>query len=81
MREVIRIGITKEEKKERKVQYTFYLDEKHGWTESGRQPETKVAPETIYYLGKCNTNGDMFMDIDPDGNICIFKGHLNSGKY
>lgn len=34
----------------------------------------------VYYLGRCNIDGDMFAIYD-DNTIFIAKGKLNSGKY
>jgi len=42
---------------------------------------TPKPNKNVSYLGKCMEHGDMFMDTDDFGNICIWKGHLNSGFY
>lgn len=62
---------------EKPVEFTHrhhYID---GWIEDKSSP---VYYSKIVYLGKCNTDGDMFAAYD-SGSIYIFKGHLNSGKY
>ena len=61
------------------IKFTHYLSDDRGWVEAGRQPHQSNTSD-VYYLGNCKRNGDMFMDIDTCGNICIFKGQLNSGK-
>ena len=72
------IHINEETKSGKPVEFTHYLNESNGWTSGGRGPSKK---NKVFYLGKCATNGDMFMDTDSYGTICIFKGHLNSGEY
>jgi hypothetical protein len=80
MREVIYIN--KEKREEKPVEFTGFLSGRDGWvTGKMRQPKDAIVGKEIFYLGKCNDNGDMFMDVDSTGQICIFKGHLNSGKY
>ena len=36
--------------------------------------------EKIVYLGKCDTDGDMFAAYACDC-VCIYKGNLNNGTY
>lgn len=72
------IHINEETKSGKKVEFTHYLNGNNGWVNSCRGPSIN---NKVFYLGKCNTNGDMFMDTDSYGTICIFKGHLNSGEY
>jgi len=70
------------EKEKEKVKFDAYLEstDARNWdvSEYTRQPSPK---RKIVYMGKCAINGDMFYDVDDAGNICIFKGHLNSGEY
>ena len=46
--------------------------------------DTNLKPinfKKVVYLGKCGVDGDMFAAYTELGNIEIFKGHINSGKY
>jgi len=72
------IHINEETNSNKPVEFTHYLNGSNGWTLTGRGPSKN---NKVFYLGKCKTNGDMFMDADSYGTICIFKGYLNSGKY
>lgn len=79
MKEVIRIdGIVTAEKKP--VEFTHCLRQSNRWFETDANPSDY---ERIVYLGKCNTDGDMFAAYFGKKltTINIFKGHLNSGKY
>lgn len=77
MREVIRIpGITNVN--EKPVEFT-HLMTPVGWGEVSRKDIIKKS-QSIIYLGSCDTEGDMF-SVTGGGLICVFKGHLNSGKY
>lgn len=78
MREVIRI---QEEKTavEDPVKFTDYFDAYEGW--ESFEPETGNNYAKIVYLGKCESDGDMFAVYRLNGEIDIFKGYLNSGKY
>ena len=48
------------------------------WIKTSDKPQDHTD---IVYLGKCDTDGDMFSAKDVLGNILIFKGHLNNGTY
>lgn len=77
MREVIRID--QEEKCcDKPIEFTHVLTTHTGW-----RPDTilKVGHASLTYLGHCFTDGDIFMERTRRGNINIYKGHLNSGKY
>lgn len=55
----------------------------HAMTHSGwiSFSDTNILnSESVVYLGRCDVDGDMFSVTD-GRIICIFKGHLNSGKY
>jgi hypothetical protein len=82
MREVIRID-KKEEEKERVV-FTHILFGYDGWSEVEKPlseyPVAIKEAQKIVYLGKDCGNGDMFA-VYSGGDILIYKGHLNSGKY
>lgn len=36
--------------------------------------------DKVVYLGRCNTDGDMFATYT-NGCIYLYKGHLNNGTY
>jgi hypothetical protein len=78
MRKVIMIG--EEPKEESKgVEFTHYYHNTEGWVENILIPSdfNKIA-----YLGKCDTDGDMFAAYFEEQNtITIYKGNLNNGTY
>lgn len=69
----------KEEKK--KVEFTHVLDGDIGWATTHILNDLIKEVRCIHYLGNCNTDGDMFAVYHNSGDICIYKGHLNSGEY
>ena len=76
MRKAIIIG--EEPKKGSKgIEFTKVLFSNSGWQDS-RCEVYKF--EKIVYLGKCNTDGDMFACY-LEGMITIRKGNLNDGTY
>jgi hypothetical protein len=77
MKEVIRIGEVVQES-ETPVKFTHYQDSTEGWCITGSDPHDL---NKIVFLGKCDTDGDMFAGYGIDGSISIYKGDLNSGKY
>jgi hypothetical protein len=77
MKEVIRIGEVVQESV-KPVEFTHYQDSTVGWAVTG---DTLNALNKIVFLGKCDTDGDMFAGYWDIGSITIYKGHLNSGKY
>lgn len=73
MKEVIRI-----DKEEKPIEFTHVHTTGAGW---GRVRSPYIAGiEKVVYLGHCNIDGDMFACYS-HGDINIYKGHLNSGKY
>ena len=76
MKEVIRI---EEQTKPNNVpvEFTHELFGEEGWEETTLEPRDV---DKVVYLGKCSVDGDMFAGYISEA-ICIFKGHLNSGKY
>lgn len=67
-----------EEKESSPIELTHYQGSQ-GWLERrkfGRKSTCKLT-----YLGKCQVDGDMFVDHHKDGSIIIYKGHLNDGTY
>ena len=75
MRKVIMIG--QEPKEESKgIEFT------HEFTHDKCSPSNDAASEfnQIVYLGKCDTDGDMFAAYT-SGCIYFYKGHLNNGTY
>lgn len=79
MKQVLKVSDLEqtETKKLKPIEFTHYLHSSNGWVEndfpmSGHNP--------IIYLGKCETDGDMFASYR-DNCIRIFKGHLNDGVY
>ena len=59
------------------IKFTHYLSETHGWVYT----ETlSMEYDKIVYVGNDKGNGDIFVAYR-NGNILIYKGHLNSGKY
>jgi hypothetical protein len=77
MKEVIRIGEVVQEAV-KPVEFTHYQYGTDGWRESSVNLNNL---NKIVFLGKCNTDGDLFAGYSPFGSISIYKGHLNSGKY
>lgn len=75
MREVIRID--KKEENEKPVEFTHWLDNRDGWSKTMNVPSIF---DKVVYLGDCIYDGDMFACYR-GGEINIYKGHLNSGKY
>lgn len=75
MRKVIRIDEQKTEDK-KPVELTHWLSYS-GWR---LEPLAPIGYDKIVYLGNDKENGDMFAGYR-DGNIFMFKGHLNSGEY
>ena len=76
MREVIRIPELTESKEECKpIKYTHRYF-KDGFKKTSDHPSGKVI-----YLGRCEIDGDMFAEHTEGGEILIYTGHLNSGKY
>lgn len=76
MKKVIFIEQPKEETK-KPVEFTHYLDGAKGFVGNLKGPKDFTK---IVYLGKCNIDGDMFAAYI-GGDICLYKGHLNSGEY
>lgn len=76
MREVIKIT-DPTEKSDKKVKFTHELFGELGWRKTKYKPNES---EKVVYLGECLEDGDMFAAYIHN-TICIFKGHLNSGKY
>lgn len=62
---------------EKPVEITHYFDSAVGWVKCS---DILKSYNKIVYLGKCDTDGDMFVAYEKDF-IDILKGHLNSGKY
>lgn len=60
------------------IEFTHYLDVTTGWVMINDSPSKYL---NIIYLGKCKVDGDMFYLRNEDGNILIYKGHLNNGTY
>jgi hypothetical protein len=58
-----------------RVRVTHISTNNQGWKEDNRF----VFPAKIYYLGKCQSDGDMFMELTKK-YIHIYKGHLNAEK-
>jgi hypothetical protein len=77
MKEVIRIGEVVQEC-EKPVEFTHYQDSTRGWCQTS---DDFNEINKIVFLGKCDTDGDMFAGYMYSGLIMIYKGHLNSGKY
>ena len=77
MKQVIFINEPNEQE-EKPVEFTHYLTRLQGWMKAESYPS---AYEKVVYLGRCNYDGDMFAAYYVGGEIIIFKGHLNSGKY
>jgi hypothetical protein len=75
MREVIYLD---KKENEKPVEFTHFFSPFRGLVEPQLSPKDFIK---IVYLGKDILQGDMFSAIDKQGNICIYKGHLNSGKY
>jgi hypothetical protein len=72
------IYIEKRERNEKPVEFTLYLSASSGWVAYGLGTRDF---KRIVYLGKCSVDGDMFAAYSESGEIFIYKGHLNSGKY
>jgi hypothetical protein len=77
MKEVIRIGEVFQESV-KPVEFTHYQNTTDGWAVTGNSPN---GLNKIVFLGKCDSDGDMFAGYATSGVIMIYKGHLNSGKY
>jgi hypothetical protein len=77
MKEVIRIGEVVQESVN-PVEFTHFQDSTDGWCITGVDPHDL---NKIVFLGKCDTDGDLFAGYWSGGSITIYKGHLNSGKY
>ena len=76
MRKAIIIG--EEPKKESKdIEFTKALSISRGWIDTCYEGHDF---EKIVYLGKCDTDGDMFACY-LGGKITIRKGYLNDGTY
>ena len=76
MRKAIIIG--EEPKKESKdIEFTKILSIRSGWKDRCYEG---YQFEKIVYLGKCDTDGDMFACY-LEGEITIHKGNLNDGTY
>jgi len=77
MRKVIMIG--EEPKEESKgVEFTHELVSDEGWISTDESPSDY---KQIVYLGKCDSDGDMFAAYLKNGCIYIYKGNLNNGTY
>lgn len=64
----------------KQVEFTHVLAKTKGYMkDTGDMIASNV--DSITYLGKCITDGDMFSVKYKVGGIQIFKGHLNSGFY
>jgi len=63
---------------DKSVEFTHLSYPDKGWKEDDDKPGSF---EKVIYLGKCKIDGDMFACYDKAGNISIYKGHLNSGRY
>lgn len=77
MKSVIHIPENNTENNE-PVEFTKILSGFEGFKDTSIKP---VDYNKIIYLGRCNVDGDMFVAYSSSGNIIIFKGYLNSGKY
>jgi hypothetical protein len=75
------IIIGEEPQKESKgIEFTHILNTLKGWTTTNDKPSfNRIAK--IVYLGKCETDGDMFACYYDVGVIVIYKGNLNDGTY
>ena len=60
------------------VEFTHYLNISTGWETASYKPSEQ---KKIIYLGNCCVDGDMFAAYRSNGEIFIYKGHLNSGRY
>jgi len=77
MRKVIMIG--EEPKEESKgVEFTHWLSGEKGWQVTSK--EIIADWDKLVYLGKCDTDGDMFVGYI-NSQIHIYKGNLNNGNY
>jgi hypothetical protein len=72
------IYINKPQVEEKPVLFSHAMTLNSGWSSTGYRPSDM---QEVVYLGKCKLDGDMFSAKHQNGNIMIFKGHLNSGKY
>jgi len=63
---------------EKPLEFTHRLTRLQGWANVLYYPSDY---EKVVYLGKCSYDGDMFAAYAKNGEIIIYKGHLNSGKY
>lgn len=66
-----------QDKEEKPVEFTHRLAICDGWESTKRKPSEF---EKVVYLGNCGYDGDMFATY-LNGEIHIYKGHLNSGRY
>jgi hypothetical protein len=74
------IIIGEEPQKESKgIEFTHYFNPK-GWGEATIVPQDRQIVK-IVYLGKCQTDGDMFAVYFNANTINVFKGNLNDGTY
>lgn len=79
MKQVIRITEVEEPKKELKpIDFTHYQHGSKGWIDAEEEPNEF---EQVLYIGRCDTDGDMFAAYSSKGSISIYKGHLNDGVY
>lgn len=58
------------------VEFTEY----HNIGECGKSTCSPLDYDTVEYLGKCKSDGDMFKAIKR-GTFTIYYGHLNSGRF
>ena len=72
------IRIKEEDESDEKPVVFSHVMNSEGWSKTIDGPKNY---STIVYLGRCKTDGDMFIVYDNSNNIIVFKGHLNSGKY
>ena len=63
---------------EKAVQITHVLSVNDGWGKTYSTLDS-FGTDTVVYLGKCSSDGDMFSVLGD--TIGIFKGNLNSGKF
>ena len=84
MKEVMRLDWSQAQKEEDPlelpIEFTHQFDMYDGWIEAVDAPKDW---DSVVYLGNCVEDGDMFAckDNTETSLICIYKGHLNSGKY
>jgi hypothetical protein len=76
MRKVIDVS-TDEKESSKPVEFTHFKNELDGWSSITRTPKEF---KKVVYLGHDETDGCLFAAYE-EGNIYIYKGHLNSGTY